>query len=237
MSIYEGTFNTSNLNAYIDSVKMTLINKGGFSLISDDGVGKSRVIQLSKSGFSHDLKLTFRSEAVNFSLVALDGLSTIGTTGSDNPYDYFTNYRLVVYNDTTAFFIQGASPYGTGGIYRCVFLYTRMATNSFQFLKSDVFRVSNPLRLYSQNSDNTLSFAGGFAKYSRSTQSGKQILSPIYLPEETSSYLYDTPITGLMGFPNSGAYINEGTKIEVNGKKYITSTYSSDYVRMLIQYD
>ncbi len=62
-------------------------------------------------------------------------------------------------------------------------------------------------------------------------------MSPIYLPEETSSYLYDTPITGLMGFPNSGALINEGTKIEINGKKYITSTYSSNNVEMLIQYD
>ena len=29
----------------------------------------------------------------------------------------------------------------------------------------------------------------------------------------------------------------EGTKIEINGKKYITSTYSSEYVYMLIQYD
>lgn len=229
--IYEGTFDTSNLDAYIDSVKMTLINQGGFSLISDDGVGTSRVIQLSKSGFSHDLKLTIPSQGVNFSLVSLDGLSTIGTAESSNPYTYFMNYRLVVYNDTTAFFIQG------GGIYRCVFLYTRMATNSFQFLRSGVCYMSYSLKLYSQNSDNTLSFAGGFAKYGKSTQSGKQILSPIYLPEETSSYLYDTPITGLMGFPNSGALINEGTKIETNGKKYITSTYSSNNVDMLIQYD
>ncbi len=235
--IYEGTFDTLNLDAYIDSVKMTLINKGGFSLISDDGVGTSRVIQLSKSGFSHDLKLTFPSQEMHFSLVTLDGLSTIGTTKSFNSYVYFPNYRLVVYNDTTAFFIQGVSPYGTGGSYRCVFLYTRMTTNSFQFLRSDAYTNSQPLILYAQNSNNTLSFAGGFAKYSRSTQSGKQILSPIYLPEETNSYLYDTPITGLMGFPNSGARINEGTKIEINGKKYITSTYFSDNVEMLIQYD
>jgi hypothetical protein len=229
--IYEGTFDTSNRDAYIDSVKMTLINKGGFSLISDDGVGTSRAIQLSKSGFSHDLKLTIPSQGVDFSLVSLDGLSTIGTARSGNPYTYFMNYRLVVYNDTTAFFIQG------GGIYRCVFLYTRMATNSFQFLRSGEYTSLYPLTLYAQNSDNTLSFAGGFVKYGRSTQSGKQILSPIYLPEETSSYLYDTPITGLMGFPNSGALINEGTKIETNGKKYITSTYSSNNVDMLIQYD
>ena len=152
-------------------------------------------------------------------------------TGNSALYDVFMNYRLVVYNDTTAFFIQG------GGIYRCVFLYTGMATNSFQFLRSDAYTNPYPLTLYAQNSDNTLSFAGGFVKYSKSTQSGKQILSPIYLPEETNSYLYDTPITGLMGFPNSGALINEGTKIETNGKKYITSTYSSNNVEMIIQYD
>lgn len=231
MSIYEGTFDTLNLNAYIDSVKMTLINKGGFSLISDDGVDTSRVIQLSKSGFSHDLKLTFSSQVMSFLLVTLDGLSTIGFTGSTADYSSHMNYRLVVYNDTTAFFIQG------DGVYRCVFLYTRMATNSFQFLRLGDYYRSRSLVLYAQNSDNTLSFAGGFVKYSKSTQSGKQILSPIYLPEETSSYLYDTPITGLMGFPNSGSLINEGTKIEVNGKKYITSTYSSTNVDMLIQYD
>jgi len=35
--------------------------------------------------------------------------------------------------------------------------------------------------------------------------------------------------------PQKGFY--EGTKIEINGKKYITSTYSSDNVYMLIQYD
>lgn len=231
MSIYEGTFDTLNLDAYIDSVKMTLINKGGFSLISDDGVGTSRVIQLSKSGFSHDLKLTFGSQRPRFSLVTLDGLGTIGFTEALGYYSAYMDYRLVVYNDTTAFFIQSS------GIYRCVFLYTRMATNSFQFLRSGQYGGSNSLTLYSQNSDNTLSFAGGFARYSKSTQSGKQILSPIYLPEETNSYLYDTPITGLMGFPNSGALINEGTKIEINGKKYITSTYSSSNVEMLIQYD
>jgi hypothetical protein len=231
MSIYEGAFNTSNLNTYIDSVKMTLINKGEFSLISDDGVGTSRIIQLSKSGFSHDLRLTFLAQSMSFSLVSLDGHSTIISIGASAAYNYLMNYRLVVYNDTTAFFIQYS------GVYRCVFLYTRMATNSFQFLKSSTYSSPNPLRLYSQNSDNTLSFEGGFAKYSRSTQSGKQILSPIYLPEETNSYLYDTPITGLMGFPNSGALINEGTKIEINGKKYITSTYSSSNVEMIIQYD
>lgn len=152
-------------------------------------------------------------------------------TGNSALYDVFRNYRLVVYNDTTAFFIQG------GGIYRCALLYTGMAANSFQFLRSGVYSNPNSLTLYSQNSDNTLSFEGGFAKYSRSTQSGKQILSPIYLPEETNSYLYDTPITVLMGFPNSGSLINEGTKIEVNGKMYITSTYSSNDVDMLIQYD
>ena len=152
-------------------------------------------------------------------------------TGNSALYDVFMNYRLVVYNDTTAFFIQG------GGIYRCVFLYTGMATNSFQFLRSGAYHGSYSLTLYSQNSDNTLSIAGGLAKYGKSTQSGKQILSPIYLPEETNSYLYDTPITGLMGFPNSNALINEGTKIETNGKKYITSTYSSNNVDMLIQYD
>lgn len=230
MSIYEGTFDTSNLDVYIDSVKMTLTNQGGFSLISDDGVGTSRVIQLSKSGFSHDLRLTFASERMRFSLVTLDGLGTIGLTEAGYYFAHM-NYRLVVYNDTTAFFIQA------GGIYRCVFLYTRMTTNSFQFLRSGTYSNPNPLTLYSQNSDNTLSFAGGFAKYSRSTQSGKQILSPIYLPEETSSYLYDTPITVLMGFPNSGSLINEGTKIEINGKKYITSTYSSSNVEMIIQYD
>jgi len=232
MSIYEGTFDTSNFSAYIDSVKMTLINQGGFSLISDDSVGTSRVIQLSKSGFSHDLRLTFASDRMSFSLVTLDGLGTIGGTTSASGYYYsLMNYRLVVYNDTTAFFIQ------YNGVYRCVFLYTRMTTNSFQFLRLGAYTSLYPLILYAQNSDNTLSFAGGFAKYSRSTQSGKQILSPIYLPEETNSYLYDTPITGLMGFPNSGALINEGTKIEINGKKYITSTYSSDKVEMLIQYD
>ena len=233
MSIYEGAFDTSNLDTYIDSVKMTLINKGGFSLVSDDGVGTSRVIQLSKSGFSHDLKLTFDSSptAANFSLVTLDGLGTIKLTGAGASYHYFMNYRLVAYNDTTAFFIQ------YNGVYRCVFLYTRMATNSFQFLRADRYTNPSSLSLYSQNSDNTLSFAGGTARYSTRTQSGKQILTPIYLPEETSSYLYDTPITGLMGFPNSGALINEGTKIEVNGKKYITSTYSSNNVEMLIQYD
>jgi hypothetical protein len=231
MSIYEGTFDTLDLNAYIDSVKMTLINKGGFSLISDDGVGTSRVIQLSKSGFSHDLRLTFASERMQFSLVALDGLSIIRAIGTSAFYSSHMNYRLVVYNDTTAFFIQ------YNGVYRCVFLYTRMATNSFQFVRSGAYSGSFSLTLYAQNSDNTLSFEGGFVKYSKSTQSGKQILSPIYLPEETSSYLYDTPITGLMGFPNTGSYINEGTKIEINGKKYITSTYSSSDVDMLIQYD
>lgn len=230
MSIYEGTFDTSSLDAYIDSVKMTLINKGEFSLISDDGVGVSRVIKLSKSGFSHDLRLTFASQRMSFSLVTLDGLGTIGLTESGYYFAHM-NYRLVVYNDTTAFFIH------YNGVYRCVFLYTRMATNSFQFLRSGTYSSSNPLTLYAQNSDNTLSFAGGFAKYGKNTQSGKQILSPIYLPEETNSYLYDTPITGLMGFPNSGSLINEGTKIEVNGKKYITSTYSSNNVDMLIQYD
>lgn len=230
--IYEGTFDTLNLDTYIDSVKMTLINKGGFSLISDDGVDTSRVIQLSKSGFSHDLRLTFGSHRMRFSLVTLDGLGTIGFTETPaTPYYLFMNYRLVVYNDTTAFFIQRS------GVYRCVFLYTRMATNSFQFLRSGEYDTPFSLTLYSQNSDNTLSFAGGFAKYGKSTQSGKQILSPIYLPEETSSYLYDTPITGLMGFPNSNALINEGTKIEINGKMYITSTYSSNNVEMLIQYD
>lgn len=233
MSIYEGTFNMLDLDAYIDSVKTTLINKGEFSLISDDGAGLSRVIQLSKSGFSHDLRLTFPSQRMRFSLVTLDGLGTIGFTEAGLSYNYFMNYRLVVYNDTTAFFIQ----YNSDGIYKCVFLYTRMATNSFQFLRSGSYAASHPLTLYAQNSDNTLSFAGGFVKYGRSTQSGKQILSPIYLPEETSSYLYDTPITGLMGFPNSGALINEGTKIEINGKKYITSTYSSSNVEMIIQYD
>jgi hypothetical protein len=231
MSIYEGTFNTSNLDAYIDSVKMTLINKGEFSLISDDGVGSSRVIQLSKPGFSHDLRLTFTSERMRFSLVTLDGLGTIGLAGATDHHYSLMNYRLVVYNDTTAFFIQYS------GVYRCVFLYTRMTTNSFQFLRSGAYTGTYSLTLYSQNSDNTLSFAGGFAKYSKNTQSGKQILSPIYLPEETSSYLYDTPITVLMGFPNSGSLINEGTKIEINGKKYITSTYSSSNVEMLIQYD
>lgn len=231
MSIYEGTFDTLNLDTYIDSVKMTLINKGGFSLISDDGIGTSRVIQLSKSGFSHDLRLTFASQRMGFSLVTLDGLGTIGFTTASGYYSSLMNYRLVVYNDTTAFFIQYS------GVYRCVFLYTRMATNSFQFLRSGAYSGPYSLTLYSQNSDNTLSFEGGFAKYSKSTQSGKQILSPIYLPEETNSYLYDTPITVLMGFPNSGSLINEGTKIEVNGIKYITSTYSSSDVDMLIQYD
>jgi hypothetical protein len=233
MSIYEGTFDTLNLNTYIDSVKMTLINKGGFSLISDNGVGTSRVIQLSKSGFSHDLKLTTTtsSQAIQFSLLALDGLSIIRAAGTGASYSSLMNYRLVVYNDTTAFFIQ------YNGVYRCVFLYTRMATNSFQFLRSGLYSSSYSLTLYAQNSDNTLSFEGGFVKYSKSTQSGKQILSPIYLPEETNSYLYDTPITVLMGFPNSNALINEGTKIEINGKKYITSTYSSSNVEMIIQYD
>ena len=233
MSIYEGAFDTLNLDTYIDSVKTTLINKGGFSLISDDGAGLSRVIQLSKSGFSRDLKLTIASapQTMNFSLLTLDGLSTIGFTGATASFRYFMNYRLVVYNDTTAFFIQ------YNGVYRCVFLYTRMATNSFQFLRTDTYNSASSLRLFSQNSDNVLTIGGGFARYSRSTQSGKQILSPIYLPEETNSYLYDTPITGLMGFPNSGALINEGTKIEINGKKYITSTYSSSNVEMIIQYD
>lgn len=231
MSIYEGIFDTSNLDAYINSLKMTLINKGGFSLVSDDGVGASRVIQLSKSGFSHDLRLTFGSEKMRFSLVTLDGLGTIGFTETSSYYSLHTDYRLVVYNDTTAFFINKY------GVYRCVFLYTRMTTNSFQFLRSGRYNDTYSLTLYAQNSDNTLSFAGGFSKYSKSTQSGKQILSPIYLPEETSSYLYDTPITGLMGFPNSNAFINEGTKIEINGKKYITSTYSSNNVEMIIQYD
>lgn len=233
MSIYEGTFDTSSLDTYIDSVKTTLINKGEFSLISDDGVGTSRVIRLSKSGFSHDLKLTTTtsSQAIQFSLLALDGLSIIGAAGTSASYSSLMNYRLVAYNDTTAFFIQ------YGGVYRCVFLYTRMTTNSFQFVRAGAYNISRSLTLYSQNSDNTLSFAGGFVKYSKSTQSGKQILSPIYLPEETNSYLYDTPITGLMGFPNSNALINEGTKIEINGKKYITSTYFSDNVEMIIQYD
>jgi hypothetical protein len=231
MSIFEGALDTTTVDTWINSVSSLLINTAGFTLVSDSGTDLTKSIILSKSGFTHKLKLFVNSNRyVQISLLRLDDVSIMVTSGGSASYVYLQNYRLVFYRNTIALFL---SYFGT---FRCVFIYTKSDNNYIQILRVGSFTVNNVLVIYGQSNDNQLNiFPLGFAFYQSRTISLYQVLIPIYSPNDANNFLFDNPIESLYSFPNSTS-LGEGTKISVNGGSYIVSSDSNNNRNMLIKY-
>ncbi len=237
MSLFEGDivlYSDPVLTSYdiwLLAIKDILLNYGGFNLVSDTGSANNRKMIFSKPGFTHNLSISFSSSYyLVFTFLKIDGVTDLKSVSASVSFTTYTKYRLITRSNLIAFFLYN------GGTYRCVFMYASIGDNKFQFIRKTSLIAQNGLDLIGE-SDETLNHNNGFVRYLQTTATGKQILTPVYLPSADNVYLLDTPLSNVFGFPNSSAAIGEGIKLNVNGKFYITSTYYSSSVELLIEYE
>ena len=202
MSLFEGDivlYSDPVLGSYdiwLLAIKDILINQGGFNLVSDTGTGSSRNMMFSKPGFTHNLTVGFSSSYVVFGFLKIDGVTILKNVSASSPFTAYTKYRLITHSNLIAFFLYN------GGTYRCVFMYASIGDNKFQFIRRTSLIAQNGLDLIGE-SDETLNHNNGLAKYPKTTATGKQILTPVYLPSADNVYLLDTPLSNVFGFLTS----------------------------------
>jgi hypothetical protein len=219
----------------MDSLKVVMVDVLGFVNTDDTGIDTNRVIIFSLAGHSHRIKISWEYSGSYYyltsSILQTDHSTVlfygkITASSSATPWELHTAYRAVSFNGLKALFIISNT------LWVPVMIYTTYGTNKCVITKFQ----SSYYCVYVVNDGNTTQTSFYYMNLGLMATGNKTIIGPYITRDAANILAADSVLDGVYR-NNSYFFGSRGMKIQINDKKFITTSIEATDIAGMIQYE